>query len=133
METVKKISKAAKWTGWIISILVTLFMLLDAVMKIIKEAHSVEGSAQLGWPADHLQDIGTALLVSTILYIIPRTSILGAILLTGYLGGAVAVMLRAMSPGHPYLFPVVFGVLVWAGIWFRDARLRTLIPFRQID
>ena len=133
METVNKNSKAALWTGWIITTLVTLFMLFDAIMKIVKEAHSVEGSTQLGWPVEHIQDIGIALLISTILYAIPRTAILGAILLTGYLGGAAAVMVRAMMPGHPFLFPVVVGILAWAGIYFRDAKLRTLVPFRQKD
>ena len=91
----------------------------------------MEGSIKLGWPADAVQGIGIALLVSTILYMIPRTAVLGAILLTGYLGGAVSVMIMASVEGHPYLFPIVFGVLVWAGQFLQNEKLRELIPVRR--
>ena len=115
-------------TGKIISALCILFLLFDALGKVFKEAHHMEGSVALGWPADQVQSIGIALLISTILYIIPRTSILGAILITGYLGGAIAVMVRA---GQPLYFASVFGVLVWAGLYLRDEKIRALIPFRK--
>ena len=131
MENGSTTSKAGRWAGWIISVLCTLFMLMDAVMKIIKERHAIEGSNQIGWPVDLIQPLGIVLLLCTILYIIPRTCILGAILLTGYLGGAIAVMARAQAPGHPFIFPIIIGVLGWAGIFFRDARLRSLIPVRS--
>ena len=131
MKTEHTQSKGMLWTGRIISILVILFLLMDAVMKIIKEEHSVKGSAELGWPMEAIQGIGIVLLIATILYAVPRTAVLGAILLTGYLGGAVSVMIMAKAPGHPYLFPVVFGVLVWAGQFLRDEKLRALIPFRK--
>ncbi|WP_353721182.1 DoxX family protein [Dyadobacter sp. 676] len=114
--------------GKIISALCILFLLFDAVMKVIKESHSIEGSAALGWPVDQVQNIGIALLISTILYIIPRTAILGAILITGYLGGAIAIMVRV---GQPLYFAAVFGVLVWAGLYLRDEKVRQLIPFRK--
>jgi hypothetical protein len=118
----------AEISGRIISALVTLFLLFDSIMKVIKESHSIEGSAQLGWPVSQVQSIGLVLLICTILYIIPRTAILGAILLTGYLGGAIAIMVRA---GQPLYFASVFGILVWAGLYLRDEKLRTLIPFKK--
>jgi hypothetical protein len=118
----------AALAGKIISALCILFLLFDAIMKVIKESHSIEGSAALGWPVDQVQSIGIALLVSTILYIIPRTAFLGAILVTGYLGGAIAIMVRA---GQPLYFAAVFGVLVWVGLYLRDERLRKLIPFSK--
>ncbi|WP_041736741.1 DoxX family protein [Dyadobacter fermentans] len=114
--------------GKIISILCILFLLVDAVMKVIEHPLSMEGSVALGWPADQVQSIGIALLVSTILYIIPRTAILGAILITGYLGGAIAVMVMAKQS---LSFAATLGVLVWAGMYLRDAQLRAMIPFRK--
>lgn len=127
-QAAKNPSSKAVLAGKIISALCILFLLFDAIMKIIKESHSIEGSAQLGWPVDQVQSIGIALLISTILYIIPRTAILGAILLTGYLGGAIAIMVRA---GQPLYFAAVFGILVWAGLYLRDEKLRKLIPFKE--
>lgn len=121
-------SKAALWTGRIIGILVILFMLVDAIMKVIKAAPAMEGSVQLGWPADAVQGIGIALLLSTILYIIPRTAILGAILLTGYLGGATAVMVRA---GQPIYFCLIMGILTWAALYLTDPAVRKLIPLHK--
>ncbi len=123
MET-KQLSKGTLWAGWIISVLVILFLLLDAGMKIIKAAPSMEGSTKLGWPADMVQPIGFILLACTILYATPRTAIIGAILTTGYLGGAIAIMIHAQQP---YYFPVIFGVLTWLGIYLRDAKTQALI------
>ena len=122
MEPTLKQSKATTWTGWIITSLIVLFLLVDAVMKVAQATVSMEGSTQLGWPPELVQAIGFILLVSTILYIIPRTAAIGAILLTAYLGGAVSIMLRA---GVPWYFPVVFGVLVWVGLGLRDVKTRT--------
>lgn len=127
-STAKPRTDKAALTGKIISILCILFLLVDAGGKVIKESHHMEGSIALGWPADQVQSIGIALLISTILYIIPRTAILGAILLTGYLGGAIAIMVRA---GQPLYFAAVFGVLVWAGLYLRDERVRAMIPFKK--
>lgn len=111
-------------TGRIISALCVLFLLFDAIMKIIKEIHSMQGSVALGWPADQVQSIGFVLLACTILYTIPRTAILGAVLLTGYLGGAIAIMVRA---GQPLYFALIFGILVWCGLLLRDEKLRLFI------
>src|SRR4051812_12776855 len=94
------------WTGRIITILCILFLLVDAIMKVAMAGPSVEGSAKLGWPADLVKGIGITLLIATILYSIPRTAILGAILVTGYLGGAVAIMVIAHQP---FYFPIFLG------------------------
>ncbi|MGF7082482.1 DoxX family protein [Mucilaginibacter sp. UYCu711] len=123
MET-KQLSKTALWSGWIISVLVILFLLLDAGMKVVEAAPSMEGSIKLGWPADMVQPIGFILLACTILYAVPRTAVIGAILTTGYLGGAIAVMIHAQQP---YYFPVVFGALTWLGLYLRDTRVQAFM------
>ncbi|WP_031529126.1 DoxX family protein [Dyadobacter crusticola] len=123
-EPVKVHSSKGVLAGKIISALCVLFLLFDSIMKVIKESHSIEGSAQLGWPVDQVQSIGIVLLLSTVLYIIPRTAVLGAILLTGYLGGAIAIMVRA---GQPLYFALVFGILVWVGLCLRDDKVKRII------
>jgi hypothetical protein len=123
-------SKKSVWTGRIISALVVLFLLFDGVTKVMKEAHVLAAAAQLGFTERTIVGIGALLLACTAVYVIPRTSILGAILLTGYLGGATATNVRAGDPLFETLFPVIFGVLVWAGLFLRDEPLRALIPLR---
>ena len=118
--------------GGIISALPVLFLLFDAGAKIVKVAPAVEGSTQLGYPESVIAGIGVTLLVCTILCAIPRTSILGAILLTGYLGGAVATHVRVGNPLFSHvLFPVYVGVLIWGGLCLREERLRALLPLRR--
>jgi hypothetical protein len=124
-------SKSATIAGRIISILATLFFLADAIMKLVKPAPVVEATVRLGYAESMIGGIGIALLISAILYAIPRTSILGAILLTGYLGGAVASNVRAQQIAFNTLFPAVFGALVWLGLWLRDPRLRCLMPVTE--
>jgi hypothetical protein len=119
------------WTGWIISALAGLFLLFDGVAKLIKPAAVVEATVLLGYPESVILGLGIVLTVCTVLYLIPQTSILGAILLTGYLGGAVATHVRVGGPLFAVIFPVIFGVLVWAGIYLRCGRLRALIPLRR--
>lgn len=121
------INKGALWTGRAISGLAILFFLLDGVMKLFKPAVVVEGTLQLGYPESSIVGIGITLVACTILYAIPRTAFLGAILLTGYLGGAVATHVRVSGPLFNILFPVVFGAFVWGGLYLRDSRLRRLI------
>src|SRR5689334_9122283 len=121
-------SKSMLWTGRVISILCVLFMVMDGVMKVVKAKPSVDGTAQLGIPANQVQVIGLLLLLCTALYMIPRTAILGAILLTGYLGGAISIMSRVETP---YWFPLLMGVLVWAGLYLRDDRVRNIIPLKE--
>ncbi len=120
-------SKKRLWAGRIISTLVVLFLLFDAVAKLMRIAPVLQAFARLGYPERLAVPIGILLLACTTVYVIPRTSVLGAILLSAYLGGATATHVRA---GEPFYFPVVFGVLVWAGLFLRDDRLRELIPLR---
>ena len=115
------------WAGRAVTGLTTLFMLVDGVMKIIKPAPVLEASVQMGYPAATLTGIGLALITCTLLYIIPRTSIFGAMLLTGYLGGAVASQVRAGAGSFELVFPVLFAVLVWGGLWLRDRRARHIL------
>jgi DoxX-like family len=122
-------SRGMLWTGRIITALIALFLLFDCVVKLMKSPQAVQGTIQLGYPESKLVPIGLVLLASLAFYLLPRTSILGAILLTGYLGGATATMVRVSSPW--VLFPVLIGMLVWAGLYFRDEQLRALIPLRR--
>jgi hypothetical protein len=126
------VPRKKNWAGWILSGLPALFLLADSVGKLVRPAPVVEGTVQLGYPESVLIGLGIVLLVSTVRYLIPRTCVLGAILLTGYLGGAVATHVRV---GHPLfthtLFPVYFGVILWAGLYLRDERLRALLPLRR--
>jgi len=124
-------SKKMLWTGRIISALVVLFLLLDAVVKVLKLAPAVEAGTRLGYSESAVFGIGILLLVCTALYVIPRTAILGAILLTGYLGGATATHVRVGADLFPILFPIILGAFVWLGIYLRDERLRALFPLRS--
>ncbi len=121
-------SRVTLWTGRIVSGLPTLFLLFDAIAKLFKPAPVVEATVRLGYPESVIIPLGIVLLTCTILYVIPRTAMLGAILLTGYLGGAVATHVRAGDGWFPILFPVLLGMLLWGGLYLRDDRLRKLIP-----
>ena len=123
------VSKGSLWIGRILGALSTLFLLMDGVMKLIKPAPVVEATVRLGYPESVIQSLGIVLLVCTILYAIPRTSILGAILLTGYLGGAVAANVRVGNPLFSHvLFPVYVALFIWGGLHLREPRLRELLP-----
>ena len=125
-------SKWMQWIGWGMSGLMIAFLLFDGVSKLVLESHVVEATAQIGYPLDIIRPLGVICLACTILYAIPRTSILGAILLTAYLGGAVASKVRIEDPLFgSVLFGVYFGILVWGGLYLRDARLRALIPLSR--
>ena len=121
-------SSGSLWTGRIISALIILFMLFDSGAKIVKFAPYVEGTVKAGYAQNLVVPLGIVGLISTILYAIPQTSILGAILLTGYFGGATATHVRL---GQPFYFPIVFGVLVWLALYLREPRLRALVPLRR--
>jgi len=123
------VSKAGSLVGRTISALMALFLLFDGGMKVLKLAPAVEGTVRLGYPVSLVFAIGIVVLICVAAYAVPRTSILGAILLTGYLGGAIATQLRMRDPW--FLFPFVIGVLLWAGLFLRDVRLRALIPLRS--
>lgn len=120
---VKGVSKKMVIAGRIVSGVCVAFLLVDSVMKIIMNSFHVEGTIKLGWSENAVQPIGLTLLICTILYIIPRTAILGVILLTGYFGGAIASM---GSTHQSFLFPLIFGVLVWGSLFLREPKVRSI-------
>jgi hypothetical protein len=127
------VAKKVLWTGRILTALVVLFLLFDGAIKIMQFSPAVQGMVQLGYRISLVPEVGLILLVSTALYLVPRTSVLGALLLTGYLGGATASQFRLSQPLFSrVLFPVYFCVLVWTGLCLRDQRLRLLIPLRFV-
>ena len=124
-------SKTKMWVGRVASGLVVAFLVMDATMKLMRVQMVLDTMRQLGYP-DVAVPLGIVLLGSTLLYAVPRTSVLGAILLTGYLGGAVNTHLRVGDPLFSHvLFPVYMGVLLWGGLYLRDSRIRELIPVQR--
>lgn len=134
MSTIRESSASNKalWTGRLLSGLASAFMLLDCALHLAKPAPVVQAFHELGFPISLSVTLGILELLCALVYLYPRTSVLGAILLTGYLGGAVAMQLRV---GHPLfgetLFPVYVGILFWGGLYLRDPRLRRLIPIAE--
>jgi DoxX-like family len=118
------------WAGRVLSALPAAFLVVDAVMKLVKPAVVVEATVALGYPETVIVPLGVVLLACTVLYAIPSSAVLGAIALTGYLGGAVATHVRVGGGVFPVVFPVILGVLLWGGLYLRDERLRSLIPRR---
>jgi hypothetical protein len=129
-STTTRSATAKTWAARVVGSLLVLFLLIDGAGKALRLAPYVEGTARVGYPASCLIPLGLVLLACSILYVVPRTAILGAVLLTGYLGGATATHVRM---GEPFVFPVVFGVLLWACLYVRDARVRTLLLPRPRD
>ena len=115
------------WIGRIISALPALFLLVDAAMKLVKPAFVVDATVRLGYPATVVVPLGVVLLACTLLYAVPPTAFLGAILLTGYLGGAVATQVRVGAGLFPVLFPVALGILLWGGLALRDERVAAAV------
>ena len=131
-DNVKTGSKGLLWTGRVLTGITILFMLFDSISKLMMATPSVQGTAQLGFSTSAVFWIGLALLICTVVYAIPRSAVLGAILLTGYLGGAVASQVRVGNPWLLYtLFPVYVAALVWGGLFLREPRLRALLPLRR--
>ena len=132
MNAMNRGSKWMTWAGWGMSALMIAFMLMDSISKLILERHVVEATTRIGFPLEVNRPLGAVCLACTLLYAIPRTATLGAILLTGYLGGAVASKVRIEDPlFSSVLFGVYFGVLVWGGLYLRDPQLRAMIPLRR--
>ena len=120
------------WAGRVMSGFAVLFLLFDAVGKLLQVQPVIEGSAQLGYPHDVVFSLGVILLSCVLVYVFPRTSVLGALLLTGYLGGAVATHVRVGNPLFTHvLFPTYVAALVWGGLILRDPRLRVFLPIRR--
>jgi len=125
-------SKGYRIAGWSLTGLTILFMLFDSLSKLALESHVIAATTGIGFPVAVIRPIGWILLGCTILYAIPRTAVLGAILLTGFMGGAVASKIRIEDPlFSSILFGVYFGIILWAGLYLRDSRLRALIPLRR--
>ena len=122
------VSRAARLTGWALGVLPSLLLLFSAVMKLMRPPEVVKGFADLGWPDRLAVPIGVVELVCTIVYLIPQTAVLGAILLTGYLGGAMATHVRL---GQPFFMQFLIGVVLWLGLYLRERRLRALLPLRR--
>lgn len=122
-------SKSKRWISYVMSGLVILFMLFDSIMKFVKPKEVIDGTLALGFAEHHLVTIGALGLISTLLYVFPKTSVLGAVLLTGYFGGTIATHLRLDNPLFTHtLFTVYFGILIWGGLWLRNEKLRALSP-----
>ncbi|HWS71502.1 MAG TPA: DoxX family protein [Thermoanaerobaculia bacterium] len=118
------------WTGRVLSTIAVLFLMFDTVFKFLRPPEVVKGTTELGWPEDVILPLGIICLIMLILYLIPRTTVLGALLWTGYLGGAVATHVRIHNPLFSHiLFPIYVALLLWGGLWFRDRRVRALLPF----
>jgi DoxX-like family len=132
VDAAAPISKGMLWSGRVTSALAVLFLLFDGAMKLAKPAVVVEATVQLGFPESVILPLGIILLGCVLLYLTPPTSVLGAILLTGYLGGAVATQVRVGNPLFSHiLFPGYVAMLLWGGLWLRVPRLRELIPLRR--
>ncbi|MDP1663238.1 MAG: DoxX family protein [Phycisphaerales bacterium] len=131
MSTTTPASAQPKWmtiAGWIASVLPAAMLFFSASMKFAKPPAAMEGMAKFGYPESLLNTLGVVEVACTIVYLFPRTAVLGAVLLTGYLGGATATHVRV---GDAWFMPVVLGVLVWLGLFLRDARVRALLPLRR--
>lgn len=119
---------AARWTGRALTGVAVLFLAFDATIKLTAAPEAVAGTVELGWAAHHLPILGAIQLACLALYLVPRTAVLGAVLWTGYLGGAIATHLRVDNPLFSHtLFPIYIAALLWAGLYLRDARVRALL------
>lgn len=131
-DAIQNTGKGKRWAGYILSGLPALFLIMDAVGKLFKPEVVIKGTVELGYPESVIVPLGILLFVCTVIYLIPQTAVLGSILLTGYLGGTVATHVRIGNPLFTHtLFGVYLGVMLWLGIYFRDFRLRQLVPLRS--
>jgi hypothetical protein len=126
------VSKGNLWVGRVATALPALFLSIDGAAKLFKPAPVIEATTQLGYSANTIVPIGVVLLVCTVLYLIPKTSVFGAILVTGFLGGAVATHVRAGTGAFPVVFPVILGGLLWLGLYLRNPSLRLLVPLTSV-
>lgn len=126
------ISGRQVWAGRVLTGLAVVFLLFDITIKILQSPEAIKGTTELGWPASVILPLGIVQLVCLVLYLIPRTAFFGAILWTGYLGGAIATHVRVGNPLFSHvLFPVYVAALLWGGLWLRDRRLRKLLPIAE--
>ena len=128
MTNVSDTSKAAIWTGRVLGGLAAAFLVFDSIGKLLRVQPVIDGTVSLGYPVGVIIPLGVTLLTCVLVYLVPRTAVLGALLLTGYLGGAVATHVRIGNPLFSHvLFPVYIAALLWAGLYLRDARVRALL------
>ena len=131
MEINKKISKGALWTSYILQSILIILFLMGAFNNLLSTEMAVTGVIEMGYPISSVFYLGVILLVCTILYAVPKTTLLGALLLTTWLGGAVATHVIHKDPSSNILFPVIFGVLIWSSIWLRNEKLKALISLKS--
>lgn len=130
----RPVSSAAFWGGWVISGLPAAMLIMDGVMKLVKPKPVIEGTMRIGYSESVITPLGIVLLSCVVLYLIPRTAVLGAILLTGYLGGAVASHVRVGDPLFSHILaPVYVAIFLWTGLCLRDRRMRSLAPLRSLS
>jgi hypothetical protein len=124
--------KAAYWIGWILSALIIAFMIFDGGITVIMFDFVKQGMTEFGFPLDYARPLGAVMLLCTLLYALPQTAVLGAILLTGLFGGTIATHMPRPEPLLPHIIiALVLGAMLWGGLWLRDPRLRALVPLRQ--
>jgi hypothetical protein len=129
--TVESSAKKRPIAGYVLTALVAVFLTFDTVLKVLQLAPAMQGTTELGYPASSVLVIGVIELVCLVLYLVPQTSVLGALMLTGYLGGAIATHVRIGSPLATHiLFPVYVALMLWGGLYLRESRLRALLPLR---
>ena len=124
-------AKPMLWVGRVISALAILFLIFDCVVKVMQMPQAVEPTVKFGYAASLVPVLGILELACLVLYVIPQTSVLGAILMTGYLGGAVATQVRVGAEPFSLIFPFIIGALIWGGLFLRDSQLRALVPLRR--
>ena len=130
-DAVQGSDRRMKWGGYVLTGLVVVFLVMDTTMKLLQLDVVKSTMVELGWPGEMGLPLGVILAVCTVLYVVPQTAVLGAVLLTAYLGGAVATHVRIGSPLFSHvLFGVYIGVMMWGGLWLREPRLRALFPLR---
>lgn len=127
MNNDRNVSRGVYWLSWVLSIIPCLLLLFSASMKFFPPEGFQEGLDHMGWPAGLMRYLGVVEVLSTLLYLFPRTSVLGAVLLTGYMGGAIATHVRI---GDPFLIQLAIGVIAWFALWLREPRLKALLPIR---
>jgi len=127
METTKKTSKVVLWTSYILQGIVVIMFLMGSIMNLLQTDEAVAGATALGYPESSVLYLGVVLLVGTLLYAYPKTVLFGAIVLTGWLGGAVATHIIHNDPLFNMVFPVVFGIIIWGSIWLRNDKLKALL------
>ncbi|MET0595194.1 MAG: DoxX family protein [Polyangiaceae bacterium] len=133
-ESSRSVSKAALWGGRVASALAVLFLAFDATLKLTQNPMALQGTVELGYPVGVIFGLGVVEAACLALYLMPRTAVLGAVLWTGYLGGAIATHVRLDNPLFTHvLFPTYVALLLWGGLWLRDPRIRALFPLRRAN